>query len=132
LNGNDGADAGAPAETAELRVVERAPATHAPQRLIGEVTQGAGLYFLLNALRQLQSNGAELSLRSLACFFQLAAAHAGIENEDPILRWATLTLDEAEPVQEVPDEADEHLVRLWLLKVRRWCWHNGKITAQDV
>lgn len=96
-------------------------------RSLRETTRGAGLYFLLNALGRLKTADDPFSLRFLAHFFQRAASHAGIESDDPILLWTHLTLDEADA-----DETDERLLRVWLLKVRRWCWRNGKITVREI
>jgi hypothetical protein len=105
------------AERAQLRV----------QRFAREPTGGAGLYFLLNVLRDLKREEDELTPVKVARFFQLAATHAGLEDGDPILRWAVNTLDES-----AADEMHERLPRVWLLEVRRWCWRRARISARAV
>ncbi|HEY2383489.1 MAG TPA: hypothetical protein VGK48_20135 [Terriglobia bacterium] len=93
----------------------------------GEPTAGAGLYFLLNALRQLQIEEQQFSLVFLARLFVRIAAHAGIEAGDPVLRWPGIIED-----QSTPEEIDERLLRIWFLKVRRWCWRHGRITVREI
>jgi hypothetical protein len=93
----------------------------------GEATEGAGLYFLLNALQYLKTNDDELEPRFLAHFFQRAARHAGIADDDPILLWTLVTMEQAGV-----GKLDERRLRIWLMKVRRWCWRNGNISLRDV
>ncbi len=96
-------------------------------RCLGETTNGAGLYFLLNALRWLKAAEDPLSLRFLAYLFQRLACHARIESDDPILLWTLVTLDQTDA-----EEIDQRLLRIWVLKVRRWCWQNGKISVREI
>jgi len=98
-----------------------------PDRCFGEATEGAGLYFLLNALRYLRTEDDLSDPSFLAHFFRRAACHAGIAADDPILLWTTATLDQADA-----HEVDERRLRIWLLDVRRWCWRNGRISVRDV
>jgi hypothetical protein len=93
----------------------------------GEPTVGAGLYFLLNALHHLQIEDQEFSLLFLARLFVRIAVHAGIEAGDPVLLWPSAIED-----QSAPEEIDERLLRVWLLKVRRWCWRHGRITVREI
>jgi hypothetical protein len=131
LNGDDAWPAETADAIAEDDATSRAPAPaddgSRPDRCLGEATQGAGLYFLLNALRYLKSDHDDFDLSFLAHFFQRAARHAGIESDDPILIWTLATLDEIDA-----PEVDERMLRLWLLKVRRWCWRSGKITVKEI
>jgi hypothetical protein len=119
LNGNDAA-AGSVAE-------DDATGREPPDRCLGEPTQGAGLYFLLNALRYLKSDDTPFDLCFLAHFFQHAARHVGIAHDDPILLWTLVALDQTDAA-----DIDERLLRVWLLKVRRWCWRQGKISVKDI
>jgi len=93
----------------------------------GEPTSGAGLFFLLNVLTRLGIADQEFSLLFLARLFLRIARHAGIEEGDPILLWAEITRNESEP-EEIPDRR----LRLWLIKIRRWCWRNGRITVREI
>ena len=108
---------------------EPAPRNAGPRqdRCFGQATRGAGLYFLLNALGQLKKGDDEFDLGFLARFFQRAARHAGIESDDPILLWTFVTLDQTDL-----DVVDERRLRIWLLKVRRWCWRSGKISVREI
>jgi len=96
-------------------------------RCFGAATAGAGLYFLLNAIRHLKMADEHLAPWFIAHLLRRMARDAGIAADDPILEWtrATLELDDAE-------EVDERLVRLAVMKIRRWCRRNGSITARDV
>lgn len=96
-------------------------------RCFGEATSGAGLYFLLNALRWLKAADDPFSPWFLAHFFQRVAHHVGIESGDPILLWTLVTLDQADP-----EDIDERTLRIWALKVRRWCMRNGKISVREI
>jgi hypothetical protein len=93
----------------------------------GEPTSGAGLYFLLNALRHLRVEEQQWSLLFLARLFQRIAVHAEIEKKDPILRWT-----EVVESQSYPEEVDPRLIRLWVLNIRRWCWRNGRVSVREV
>ncbi len=105
------------------------PAAFTP--LLGAPTAAAGLYFLLQALRQLGvkdllASSAELAATAFVPqILRRLAVHAGVAAEDPIL-WC---LDVAEA--ELP-AAPAATVRLWAVRVRRWCWREGRITVRDV
>jgi hypothetical protein len=96
-------------------------------RCIGERTAGAGLYFLVNAMRYLHIADTGLGPHFMARFFQHVAQRAGIEASDPILLWTHVTLAEYGPV-----EVDRRALRTWLRKVRRWCWRNGRISLAEI
>jgi hypothetical protein len=96
-------------------------------RCLGETTSGAGLYFLLNALRWLRTDDDPLSPQFLARFFQRVAHYSGIERDDPILLWTLVTLDQSDP-----EEIEDRLLRIWVLEIRRWCWRNGKISVREI
>lgn len=98
-----------------------------PDRFRGEATRGAGLYFLLNALRHLKTADDQFNPPFVGHLFQRVAQYAGIESGDPILLWTHVTLDQADPAG-----IDERLLRLWVLKVRHWCWRSGKITVKEI
>ena len=94
----------------------------------GEPTSGAGLYFLLNVLTRLRiADDPHFSLLFLARLFLHVARHAGITEDDPILLWAEIVEAQCEP-----QETDDRLLRLWLIKIRRWCWRNGRITVREI
>ena len=95
--------------------------------LVGEPTSGAGLYFLLNTLDRIGVEREHFSLLFVARLFQRIADHAAVERRDPILRWV-----EAIENQNEPEEIDERLLRLWLLKIRRWCWRRGQLTVIEI
>jgi hypothetical protein len=129
-----GAHSNAGSPLAAKRPVRR-PAVFTP--LLGEPTAAAGLYFLLQALRQLGIKDALASHPELAAtnfvarILRLLAARSGVPVEDPIL-WC---LDMADA--EFPESAPAHLdigalVRLWAVRVRRWCWREGRITAREI
>jgi hypothetical protein len=93
----------------------------------GEATSGAGLYFILNAVRYLRPDDDPFDPWFLAPFLQRVAHHAGIEGSDPILRWTRITLDQYDHA-----EIDERLLRTWILQVRRWCWRTGSISVREI
>lgn len=93
----------------------------------GEPTSAAGLYFLVNALRYLQVEQQHFSLAFLARLFLRIAQHSCIEAGDPILLWAEVTAE-----QSGPEPINDRLLRVWLLKVRRWCWRTGRISMRDI
>jgi hypothetical protein len=132
--------------------------TIAAPSLLGEATSAAGLYFLLNALRQLRLPAAlescpELAEAALATHIlgQLAA-HAGAARIDPIL--ACLHPEQAEfllssrTLAALPSNPEAwppgfpparretlvsgYVLRVWTLAVRRWCWRMGGITVRDI
>lgn len=94
---------------------------------LGAITQGAGLYFLLNALIDLGIENARVTPLFLAHLFQLIARRAGIDKDDPILLWTLLTLEESPP-----QEIDRRQLRWWAWKIRRWCWKQAKISIAEV
>ena len=98
-----------------------------PEHCFGAATAGAGLYFLLNALRRLKTADDRLDRWFLAHLFRRMARDARIADDDPILLWTRVTLAEDDPV-----EIDARQLRLWALRIRRWCWRNGRIAARDV
>jgi hypothetical protein len=98
-----------------------------PDRCFGAATAGAGLYFLLNALRYLKTPDDRFGPWFLAHLLRRMAHHAGIAPDDPILLWTRVTLD-----RDDPEEIDERLLRVWAVKIRRWCWRNGRIAAREV
>ncbi|HUI95491.1 MAG TPA: hypothetical protein VLX44_07045 [Xanthobacteraceae bacterium] len=98
-----------------------------PDRCLGAATAGAGLYFLLNAVRYLKAPHDGLDPWFLAHLLRRMAHHAGVAADDPILLWTRVTLD-----QDDPEEIDERLLRLCALKIRRWCWRDGRIAAREV
>jgi hypothetical protein len=93
----------------------------------GEPSSGAGLFFLLNALRRLQFEEQGHSLLFLAQLLRYIASHAGIGSGDPILRWADGTEQQSEP-----EQIDQRSLRISLIRVRRWCWKNGRITVREI
>jgi hypothetical protein len=97
------------------------------KNVLGAKTDNAGLYFLLNALADLGIHDADVSRSFLARLFQLMATGAGIAEDDPILHWAVVALEES-PTQSV----DERELRLWGWRVRKWCWRQAKISLRDV
>ena len=103
------------------------PETLRDELCFGEPTSGAGLYFLVNALRYLQIQESHFSLLFLARLFLRIADHCNVETGDPVLRWAEVTAEQCEP-----EQIADRLLRIWMLKVRRWCWRNGRISMRDV
>jgi hypothetical protein len=96
--------------------------------LLGEPTAAAGLYFLLNALRYLGINAALEANPALGKthlidhVLRRLATHAQVDPTDPIL----LALSPASPFPASP------LVRTWAVAVRRWCWHQARITTREI
>lgn len=93
----------------------------------GEPTSGAGLYFLLNALTRLRVAEQHFSVLFLARLFLHIACYTGIESGDPILLWA-----ERAESQSVPEQTDLRLLRLWTIKIRRWCWRHGRLRIGEI
>jgi len=104
------------------RSVEAQPTTKP-----GDATSGAGLYFLLNALKYLKFPASSLEPQVLPLFLLRVARRAGIGAKDPILVWALEALEDARPIG-----SDEALLRPWIRKVRRWCWTHGKIGIREI
>ncbi len=67
------------------------------------------------------------SLLFLAKSFIRIAAHSGIETADPILLWA-----KAVEARQTLEEIDERQLRVWLLRIRRWCWRQGRLTVREI
>jgi len=140
----------------------RAPETlsgdAASSSLVGEPTAGAGLYFLLQALRRL---GIAAALNSCPALVEAGfvdhilkglAAHAGVGPGDPILlclhpEQTEFSLPSAVLTALTPDAnvwppniprprsiavEDRLLLRAWTLAARRWCWRMAKITVREI
>jgi hypothetical protein len=113
----------------------RHPAVFTP--LLGEPTAAAGLYFLLQALRQLGIKDALASSPDLAAtnfvarILRLLAARSGVPAEDPVL-WCLKMADAEFPVSAAAHQEIDALVRLWAVRVRRWCWREGRISAREI
>ena len=108
-------------------ISERPDWASRPGRCFGEATLGAGLYFLLNALSRLKTDNDLFDPGFLAHFFQHVARRAGIAIDDPILLCTGGVLQ-----QLGPSDIDERLVRIWAMRVRRWCWQNARISAGEI
>ena len=98
-----------------------------PPICYGESTAGAGLFFLLNALRILRANTQVFSLLFLARLFEHLSDHVEIEQDDPIRFWARDIQAQSEP-----EEIDPRQVRIWSWKLRRWCWRAGHISVREI
>jgi hypothetical protein len=154
----------APAQASSTALANGEPAeprhsdTITSPTLLGKPTLAAGLYFLLNALRQLRLPAALESCPALAeaefaaSILKRLADHAGVAKTDQIL--CCLPPEETEfslssetlaalssnpqvwphnlspPQREIPDS--EYLLRVWTLAVRRWCWRMGRITVREI
>ena len=97
-------------------------------RCFGEPTAGAGLYFLVNVIARFGIAHRTPGIGFLARFFRCVAQYAGIQSHDSILLWTSMALEEADPEEEV----NEHLQRVWLRKIRRWCRRNGEIGLREI
>jgi hypothetical protein len=93
----------------------------------GEISDGAGLFFLLNALRHLQFDKQNHTLLFLARLLRFVGDYAGIGAGDPILRWSDTVEQQSEP-----EPIDERSLRIWLIRIRRWCWKNGRICVREI
>ena len=97
----DGTEAGAAAAIPPPAGASSRPASAAPPPVarpggcFGEATQGAGLYFLLNALRRLRTDDDAFDPWFLAHLFQHLARYAEIGIDDPILLWTYAALEQA-------------------------------------
>jgi hypothetical protein len=103
------------------------PAESAKELCFGERTAAAGLYFLLNALRRLELGEQQYSLLFIARLFARIAAYTGVEADDPIRIWF-----EAIEREDGSEEPNERLLRIWLIKLRKWCWRNGRLSLRDI
>jgi hypothetical protein len=147
---------------ASLANQESAEATHsgtvAAPALLGEPTLAAGLYFLLNALRQLRLPAALESCPALveagfvASILKRLADHAGVSESDQILCCLrsegmefSLSSETLAAIPSIPDIwphnlapprhkilESEYLLRVWTVAVRRWCWRMGRITVREI
>ena len=121
----------------------------------GELTQAAGLYFLLNALTRLQitevlaRNSLLAERRLVLHVMRRLAIYAAVEGRDPAWHWINSTLSQVAagdvPFQEGDELSPanvriapgklvdiESLSRIWSVAVRRWCWRMGGITLEEV
>jgi hypothetical protein len=113
---------------ASIRSEKIGPALEVRQALyFGEPSSGAGLFFLLNVLRHLEFEKQGNSLLFLAQLMRYFASHAGIEAGDPILRWAHAVEQQSEP-----EQIEQRSLRIWLIRTRRWCWKNGRISVREI
>ena len=164
------------ARTSEERASEASPATEelaarseslgiAPQELstprqplLGEVTQYAGLYFLLNVLRSLGIAAAldaspALAEANLATHvLRRLAKETGIPENDPILHCLHLTQETFALSDEVlanlslqPESwpkgfailrqlrfDSDFFLRAWTIATKRWLWRTGRLTPREV
>jgi hypothetical protein len=111
-------------------------------RCVGAPTSAAGLFFLLNAMRELGIVRAlEDGLSSAAPDFPCRVLHrlalqAGIGADDPVRGWLeSVIAPEAQPGQALIDRA----VRVWSIKIRRWCWRasarpgkSARLSVRDI
>lgn len=130
----------------------------APPAMLGEGTQSAGLYFLLNALRLLGIAGvidccSALAEAGLAAHIvRQLAAEADVADDDPILLClqspasafvlsedvlANLKLDpKAWPRGFAPSRRatlnSQYFLRVWTVAVKWWLWRTGRLTVRDV
>jgi hypothetical protein len=105
----------------------RDPRPTLSESFFGEPTCGAGLYFLLHVLRHLEIEQQEFGIPFLAELFLRIAAHAGVPPSDPILQWAEIVQEQSEPAS-----FDNRQVRIWVLRIRRWCWRNGRLAVREI
>ncbi len=119
------------------------------------VSEAAGLYFLLNALRQLGIESVLSMAPSLVRYgfvprlIVALAQIAAVDLADPALEWAQAELETSdfsiEPVvaasswpRNLPPPPDGFcvdaaiLVRIWKLAVRRWCWRTAGLTLREI
>jgi hypothetical protein len=114
--------------TASVEATRTQPESGAvTQSCLALPTSGAGLYFLLNALRHLGIAKKNPSARFLAELFRHIAKRAGIPKDDPILLWTAATLEETDP-----EPIDMHQLLYWHRKLRRWCRRYGQIGLRAV
>ncbi len=124
-----------------------------PWRCSGLPTHAAGLFFLLNAMERIGisqalagdlgwvvPNFAALVLRKLA-------SAAGVEPDDPTLLWLDSVTPKTANEEPLPCDASwwpsnlrvsrdattvNHLVRVWTLAARLWCWRNARLSVGDI
>jgi hypothetical protein len=101
----------------------------APAFSFGEPTEGAGLYFLLNALSRLGIAEQRFDTWFIGHLILRFATFAELPPADSILLWAHAAI----ATSDIPeDEATNRLLRTWVIRVRRWCWHYGRLTLRDI
>lgn len=127
IDGGTAGEHAAPPVTA-LSEAPQPPPRSSTFHLQGEPTAAAGLYFLLNALRRLGIAHRDFGPAFVPGLLKTAALHSGIETGDPVYKFANAAISEAGPAEQI----DERLLRVWLRKVRRWCWRNGKIGLREI
>ncbi len=151
------ADAESAFEEAQL-ATESEAVLPVPPSMLGEGTQAAGLYFLLNALRWLGIAGAldrcpALAEAGLATHIvRQLAKEAGVVENDPIL----LGLQLSQPTFSLPEElladfavepqvwprgfapsrragfGSQYFLHVWTVAVKWWIWRTGRLTLRDV
>ncbi len=124
--------------------------------LLGEATNAAGLFFLLNALRRVGIVAALDACPALAeselvthILMRLCAC-AGVADDDPILSCLSPAQESfVLPPDELAGHANEiwprgfaaphvgefdsnYFVRAWVVAVERWCWRAGRIRVRDI
>jgi hypothetical protein len=122
--------------TGEQALPDAASEPTALPALLGEPTAGAGLYFLLHALRHLgiaETLAASPNLVE-SCFvlrlLERLATHAGVPADDPILRCLDSEAADLSPPSASP--GGDGLLRIWAIAVRRWCRRQGGITVREI
>jgi hypothetical protein len=159
----DGSAHAAEAERGSMAVESTAaPTARRPQpaarpaaatALLGESTAAAGLYFLLQAMRQLGIEDALASSPALAearfaeHILQRLAAHAHVASDDPIRHGLDLETADFSPDGLFNDpwvwpknwpaasrtRSDGHaLLCIWAVAVRRWCRRTAGITVREI
>jgi hypothetical protein len=96
-------------------------------RIIGQRTEYAGLYFLLNVFNHLRLPVRYRQPQFLARFFLRSALHLDIPVEDPILFWANEALISNETSTADRQILDKQIFDRLLRRVQRWCWKNAAI-----
>lgn len=142
----------------EAQLAESGPVRSAPRPLLGEGTQSAGLYFLLNALRWLGIADALACCQALAeaglptHILRQLATEADVADDDPIL----LCLKSAQSTFELPEErladlaldpkvwprgfvpshgatlSSQYFLRVWTVAVKCRLWRTGRLAVRDV
>jgi hypothetical protein len=126
--------------------------------LLGEATQAAGLYFLLNVLRSLGIVAALETCPALAeanlapYILRQLAAEASVSDSDPILLGLRLPQAAfalpAEILADLPVQPEAwpngftvsrrasfdspYFLRVWTVAIKRWCWRMGRIAVSDI
>jgi hypothetical protein len=138
---------------AAARQPEPAARPAAATVLLGEPTAAAGLYFLLQAMRQLGIADALAASPALAearfaeHILQRLAAHAQVASDDPIRHGLALETADFLPDGLFTDprvwprnwpaasrtRSDGHtLLCIWAVAVRRWCRRTAGITVREI